>query len=127
MPRVEIERRKQYQADTDTVRTTPVPLGATKWTLRMSRDDWSEKTGTEIRGREVIYGQVDISYDGGLTYLHGGGVGSPGGVVKNRNGEISAEVTASARMLEPRNANRVARVTFKSMSHLSTQIDLDFD
>lgn len=127
MPRISIERRKQYQADTDTVRTTPIPLGATKWTLRMSRDDWPEKTGEEVRAREVIYGKVDISYDGGLTYSGGAGVGAPGGAIKNRNGETSTETTISSWLREPANPNRVARVTFRSLSRLSTQLDLDFD
>lgn len=122
-----IEDTKEYAPHSEIVRTTPVPLGATKWTLRMVRDAWPEKSGKDIRAREVIYGQVDISYDGGLTFKGGAGVGAIGGVHVRRDGTISNETTISSKMLEPRNANRVARVTFRSASRLTTKLDLDFD
>lgn len=127
MLRVAIESRKQHDADAEMDRLVPVPLGAIKWTLRMSRDTWPEKTGRDVREREVIFGRISISYDGGLTYATGAGVGAPGGVTTDHNGKLMTEVTISSGILQPRNGNRVARVRFKSNDRLTTKIDLDFD
>ena len=127
MPRTSVAGRKNYKAGDVIEKTVPIPLGLTGFTLRLSRNNWPEKSGVDIKGREVIYGTVEISYDGGLTYPQGCGVGAPGGNHIMRDGSTSTETTLHQKLLEPDNPNRVARARFEVYANINTQVDLDVE
>ena len=126
MPRSSIQGRRNLQAGTVVEKIVPIPVGLTEFTLRLARNNWPELPG-EPPDSEVIRGTVQISYDGGVTYTQGCGVGAIGGDHLDRNGVLRTETTLRSILAEPSNPNRVAKARFEVRATLNTKVDLDVD
>jgi len=101
-----------------------VPVGVTRFRLRLSRDDWPDidKEGAE---GEVIYAEIQFSFDGGETWPMGRGIGSHGGQHFTLQGALLPEISTAERVPQRNNPNRRIRVRIRTRKDINSQVNVD--
>lgn len=94
---------RRYNQGTDTFGPVSVPVGASRLTMRATRDNWPDI------GSEVIQIIAQLSFDGGNTWIDWGGFGAYGGDARQRDGSIAAESTFGIQLPDTQNPQRQLR------------------
>lgn len=127
-----------------------VPVGDTRFRVRIRRPnsligetDWPDRgTGgkpaklaldrlsgaqVDVLDTEVIRAFIFLSLDAGSTWKQWGHIGTTGGAIFNRRGDIVLESTYTGRLPEPLNPSRILRVVLDVGEKLTTEAVIDTD
>lgn len=107
---------RRYNQGVDTFGPVSIPVGATKLTLRATRDGWPDT------GAEVIQIMARLSLNGGNTWVDWAGFGTYGGDARQRDGSIAAESTMVIDLPDPQNPQRQLRGVITIQRALNTAI-----
>ena len=111
---------RSYAAGTRTVGPRDIPQGYTTLTATLTRESWPDT------GSDVVTVRVDISYDGGATWiLNHVGFTASGGNLTNRQGQATTESRVIVPIPEPTSTTRQLRITVTNAVTLTTGITVD--
>lgn len=110
---------RRYNQGTDTIGPVTVPVGTSIVTVRATRDAWPDIGG------EVVRLIVQLSFDGGNTWMDWGGFGAEGGDVIRRDGSIAPESSQSLHLPDEQNPLRQLRGLITVNRALSTAITVE--
>lgn len=103
-----------------------VPLAASMITLLIARDQWTETKGTALDKQGAMRVWVELSLDGGKTWIYLRGCGASGGVLKRENGELITHVKMGVQLFQVDNPLRLVKVHFENYLPIKTKIDVEF-
>lgn len=110
---------RRYNQGTDTIGPVSIPVGATALKVRATRDAWPDIGG------EVFSVLMQISFDGGNTWMDWGGFGAYGGDVHGRDGSIVPESYCNVGLPDSQNPQRQLRGTVTVNRALNTAITVE--
>ena len=98
----------------------PIPVGLSEVTIMAKRDNWPDSLDNVI---DIL---IDISFDGGLTWIDGFiGFTARGGEVYDEFGQLMTYSFATCRLPQPENNNRLARGRMISKVPIKTELSIE--